>query len=183
IDAAAPPFPIGETEPNDALGEGNLLGEVVPGDVAVASGSVSASTDASDVVLVPCPSAGHLRVSLPIAAFSNFDVHVVDVTDFVAPVSLATFASTTANPETGALDVGAGTLLAIEVHATSGAGAWTLTLAGDPPPVALAALVARSRSLAPASLERVRARRPLPERATLGAPRGEVVGRGPRVPC
>jgi serine protease len=63
-------------------------------------------------------------------AFQDFDLDLLDGTaDLESPVPLATFASG-ADPESGTLDVAAGTLLVVRARAVAGAGTYDLTLTG-----------------------------------------------------
>jgi subtilisin family serine protease len=126
--------PIAEQEPNQSAGDELYLGEVVRGDVVAFQGFADAAGDALDAILVACPAAEKLDLSLAFPAFQDFDIAVLDATASLStPTPLATFATHSTNPETGSLAITAGKLLRIEVRAFLGSGAYTLTLRGLAP--------------------------------------------------
>lgn len=176
ISADAAPSPVVEAEPNGSPTSAQPLGEVVPGDVVVVSGTAAAPADAVDAVLVGCPSAARLRFTLQMPAFTDYDLEVLDATGGLpSPAPLASFSSASANPETGVVDVPAGRLLVVEVRAASGSGSWTLTVRGDPPVVVTSALSAGTTRLPPLEREGERLRTPPTEGFAFGSPGGEFV--------
>jgi serine protease len=148
-----PAAPILEIEPNDGPGAAHYLGEVVPADVLTVRGSVTLGVDGADALLVPCPAAVRLQLSLAFPAFQDLDVLVFDATtDLLAPTPMAQFQATTPSPEVGTLDVPAGRLLHVEVRTKGVGGVWTLAILGVAPPVPVRASLEREAAPALASL-------------------------------
>ncbi|MFM8980473.1 MAG: S8 family serine peptidase, partial [Planctomycetia bacterium] len=169
VTAEAPAAPIAEREPNGTwssysggvVTQAQWLGEAVPGDSLQLAGSASSSTDAREALYLSLPSAARVALSLSVPLGADFDLRAWDgSTDRTAPTLLATFNSTS-RPETGTLEVQAGTLLGITVDAFSGSGPWTLTVNVQSPLAMLSkpgGLVARGA--AHKSLELARAKAP-----------------------
>ncbi|MDJ0975051.1 MAG: S8 family serine peptidase [Planctomycetota bacterium] len=147
-----------EAEPNDTSATANYLGSLAVGGGFLVSGTADETTDPVDALLIACPEALSLGLTLQHPSFRNFDLRVSDVTtDIGAPVLLQEFTSVIGPPETGALSVSAGTLLLIEVRAVDGGGLWNLSLAAAAPPTPLVApqalTLVNQRGLAPLALE------------------------------
>lgn len=157
---------IPEREPNDAGTLAQYLGEVADGDVVTVTGSADEGLDARDGVLVSCPVSCEVSSSLAFPAGDDFDVRVYDATDDPGfPTLLAAYESATNNPEVGAITVGGGTLLYVEVIAYAGGGTWTLSLTTQSLSGASAKPLPPARAPAPLAGER--------------SPGKERLGRGP----
>jgi serine protease len=148
IRADVPADPIAEREPNDVHGEAQYLGEMVPGDGLVLAGTGDAVADAHDRLLVVCPEAVDLDLSLAFPGGADFDLVVSDATANLFNPSVIAQLATAANPEAGQVAIGPMTAVEIDIFAKSGAGAYTLALsAAAPDPSALARVPGRVASL------------------------------------
>lgn len=132
--ATAAPAAIAEVEPNNAAGDAMYLGVLTDAETMVVGGDLGNGGDTADRFLVAVPAAGPFAFSLSHAGGTDFDVNLNDATaDVAAPTLIQSF-TTGASPEVGNINLGAMTLVEVEVVPFSGSGAWELTLqAGNMP--------------------------------------------------
>ncbi|HTF91064.1 MAG TPA: S8 family serine peptidase [Planctomycetota bacterium] len=151
--ASAPADPIVEREPNDLHGQAQYLGTIDGGQQINLSGNADSVTDANDRFLIAVPEDIDLAADLfMFGPGSNFDVIYSDATpDILAPIEIIRFNSLIANPETGTAPITALTLVEVTVLATSGLGAYDLTLSATASIAATGGT--RSWSMAPSSHE------------------------------
>lgn len=154
VRADLPASPIREREPNDAPGQAQYLGEALVGDTFLVEGSADPGTDPTDGVLLLCPAACRLSVTMTTPAFATFSLLVLDATaDIEHPVPYADLSPSTSTPRTLVVTVPATMLLEFDVGTTADGGAWRLAFetlpplgspkaASAPPPARVAALAA-----------------------------------------
>ena len=137
----AAPAQIVEREPNDEWYAGNYLGELDLYDTVSVRGEGDEFRDEWDSVTIVCPTAIELETiaSIPPTGFpitGEYDILVYDLTGGEAePPLLAEFrwGDDGVDWARGRLDVAAGSLLQVFVHAWTGNDRWVLTLRTHPP--------------------------------------------------
>jgi len=168
LTASTPANPIAEREPNTLSGEAQYLGDIQADQIVRVTGTADSGSDVTDRYLLAVPADIDLAASLAMPLLANFDVIYADATlDLFNPIEIVRFDSLVANPETGSSPIPALTLLEVTVLATSGTGAYTLTLtstAADD-----GALAPRSWAMAPLAHE-ARRRAVRADQAAFGLP-------------